>query len=77
VSAGDAVRIVTADNMFALAKKLRLKAYYDTGDPEGDSDHEAAVRGGRSSALIEFADAIDETMQFDSTLTQDDLGRRT
>lgn len=67
-------RVITADDMLKVAKRLRLKAYYDTGDPEGDSEHDAAVRSGRSSALIEVADALDETLAIDSALTQDDLG---
>jgi hypothetical protein len=59
--------------MSAFAKKLRLKAYYDIGDPEGESDHDAAVRGARSSALIEVAEAVDETLQINTELTPEDL----
>lgn len=62
------------EHMLKLAKKLRLKAYYDVGDTDmGDDDHTSAIREGRSSALITFAECVDETFGFDSTLTQDDL----
>lgn len=65
---------VTTDDMVKLAKRLRLQAYYDTGDPEGSSeDRSEVVREARNSALTTFADSIDETFSVDSKLTQDDL----
>ncbi len=71
----DSARPVTAGDLQAFAKKLRLKVYYDVGDTDlGDSDHERATRQGRTTALIEVADAVDEITQLDSTLTQGDLG---
>jgi hypothetical protein len=66
---------ITVDQMLTLAKKLRLKAYYDFGDPDGDSDRASTVREARSSALIEVADAIDEVFEINSQLTPEDLGR--
>lgn len=69
----DSQRAVTVEEMSALAKKLRLKAYYDVGDPEGEGGHDAAVRGARSSALIEVAETIDETLQINTELTPEDL----
>lgn len=72
MSAGDNTPVTVAD-VFLIAKKLRLKAYYDTGDPEGDTAYDAAVRGARTSTLIEVADVIDEVLQIDSALTQEDL----
>lgn len=60
--------------MLRLAKRLRLKAYYDVGDTDSEEDvRAAATREGRTSALITFAECIDETFAFDSTLTKDDL----
>lgn len=64
-------RQVTVGDMFKLAKTLRLKTYYDTGDV--DDDHNAAAREGRTSALNTLADVVDETFGFDSALTQTDL----
>lgn len=65
---------VSVDDMVKFAKRLRLQAYYDTGDPEGGSeDHSEIVREARNSALTTVADAIDETFSVDSKLTQDDL----
>lgn len=69
-------RPVTVADMMKLAKKLRLKMYYDVGDVGdvyGDDGHSAAVREGHSSALTTVAESIDDTFQFDSSLTQDDL----
>lgn len=63
-----------SEQMLKLAKKLRLKAYYDTGDPEGNDDVQtAAAREGRTSALLTFAEAIDETFEVNSELTPNDL----
>ena len=35
--------------------------------------YDAAVRGARTSTLIEVADVIDVVLQIDSALTQEDL----
>lgn len=65
---------VSTDDMVKLAKRLRLQAYYDTGDPDGSSEGRSeVVREARNSALTTIADTIDETFSVDSKLTQDDL----
>lgn len=72
-------RVVTVEDLRSLAKRLRLRAYYDAGTSlcgDGEDDdrlREAAVRQGRASALAEVADVIDEVTDLDSTLTQADL----
>lgn len=68
----DLAKPITAGDLHALAKRLRLKSYYDVGSTE-ESEREAAIRQGRSTAMTEVADAIDETTQHDSALTQEDL----
>lgn len=69
----DSAQLITASDLQALAKRLRLKVYYDVGNTDA-SDQESAIRQGRSTALTEIADTIDEITQLDSTLTQEDLG---
>ena len=75
----DPARVITVEDLRSLAKRLRLRAYYDVGTSlcgDGEDDdrlREAAVRQGRASALAEVADVIDEVTDLDSTLTQADL----
>lgn len=64
---------VTVGELRALAKNLRLKSYYDVGDPESESERAAGIREGRSTALVEVADSIDMALGIDSALTQEDL----
>jgi hypothetical protein len=64
---------VTVGEMRAFAKSLRLKAYYDVGDAEGESERAATVREARSSTLVEVAEAVDLALGIDTELTQEDL----
>lgn len=64
---------VTVGEMRALAKNLRLKAYYDVGDSEDEGDRASTLREARSSALTEVADAIDQALAISTELTPEDL----